>query len=145
MMESRAKLLAKVSDPRPTVSASEPEKEVNQSVCRRKQEEGVRLDALNVGDKLELATKNRTYVVENRGNGDILISGHPQYCPQPTLVKLYGSTEGWTTLRPGFIGQGMYLEFRHPELGPIRTSRIEEIRVSKHPLQSAIRPLAPTV
>ena len=132
-MESRAKLLAKVGDP--LISVSD----------RGNQEGGVRLDALNVGDKLELATKNRTYVVENHGNGDILISGHPQYCPQPTLVKLYGSTEGWTTLKPGFIGQGMYLEFHHPELGPIRTSRIKEIRLPKQPLQSAIQPLAPAV
>ena len=127
-MESQAKLLAKVSCAAPIVS---------------KQEEGVRLDALNVGDKLELATKNRTYLVENRGDDEMLICGHPKYCPQPTLVKLYGSAEGWTTIRPGFIGQGMYLEFHHPELGPIRTSRIEEIRLPKQ--QSTMQPLAPAV
>jgi hypothetical protein len=135
MMEPTAKLLAKVSCADPIISVSD----------RGKQEEGIRLDALQVGEKLELATKNRIYVVENRGNDEMLISGHPKYCPQPTLVKLYGSTEGWTTLRPGFIGQGMYLEFRHPELGPVRTSRIEEIRLPKQPPQSAKQPLAPAV
>ena len=135
MMEPRVKLLAKVSGANPMVSVSE----------RGKQEVGIRLDALQVGEKLQLATKNRIYVIENRGNDEMLISGHPKYCPQPTLVKLYGSTEGWTTLRPGFIGQGMYLEFRHPELGPVRTSRIEEIRLPKQQAQSEIQPLAPAV
>ena len=122
-MESRAKFLA----------VSGTDRESNQSVSRVKQEEGMFLDDLKVGDELQLATKNRTYLVENRGNGEILISGHPKYCPQPTLVKLYGSTTGWTTLRPGFIGRGMYLEFCHPEHGPVRTSRIEEIRLPKQP------------
>ena len=144
-MESRAKLLAKVSDASPMVSVSEPDVEVIQSISRTKQREGVCLDDLKVGDELELATKNRTYLVENRGNGDILISGHPKYCPQPTLVKLYGSTAGWTVLIPGFIGRGMYLEFRHPEHGLIRTSRIEEIRLPKQPPQSGMHPLAAAV
>src|SRR5262245_60490056 len=98
-MDSRVKLLAKVSDAGAMVEVSNPDKEVNQSISGGKQKEGVCLDDLKVGDELELATKNRTYLVENRGNGEILISGHPKYCPQPTLVKFYGSTAGWTSLR----------------------------------------------
>jgi hypothetical protein len=144
-MECRVKLLAKVSDAGAMMSVADPDAEINKSMCRAKQKEGVRLDDLKVGDELELATKNRTYLVENRGNGEILISGHPKYCPQPTLVKLYGSTAGWTAVSPGFIGRGMYLEFRHPEHGLIRTSRIEEIRVPKQPPQSGVQSLAAAV
>ena len=144
-MECRVKLLARVSDAGAMVSVANPDAEINQRMSGANQKDEVRLDELEVGEKLELATKNRTYLVENRGNGEILISGHPQYCPQPTLVKFYGSTAGWTTLNPGLIGRGMYLEFRHPEHGLIRTSRIEEIRVPKQPSRSDAEPLAPAV
>jgi len=130
-MESRAKLLAEGGGAEPMASAPELGAEVVRDACRMNERTGFSLDELNVGETFELVTKNRTYLVEYRGNGEILILGHPKYCPQPTLVRLYGSTAGWTPVKPGFIGQGMYLEFRHPEHGLIRTSRIEQIRTPK--------------
>lgn len=33
-------------------------------------------------------TQNRIYVLDDKGDGAFLISGHPKYCPVPTLVTL---------------------------------------------------------
>ena len=90
---------------------------INQNACPSEKEEGLCLDNLKVGDLLELETKNRTYVIENRGNGQILISGHPKYCPQPTPVELYGSTWGRIILKPGFIGRHMNWHFATRNMG----------------------------
>jgi len=144
-MESRAKFWAEGSDAEPMASAPELDADVDRDACRVNEGDGFSLDELKVGDTLELVTKNRTYLIENRGNSEILIFGHPKYCPQPTLVRLYGSTVGWIAVKPGFIGRGMYLEFRHPEHGLIRTSRIEQIRVPKQRLQSGSELLASAV
>jgi hypothetical protein len=144
-MESREKLLAEGSDAEPMAPAPEQDAPVNRDGCRVNERDGFSLDELKVGDSLELVTKNRTYLLENRGNGEILIFGHPKYCPQPTLVRLYGSTAGWTAVKPGFIGRGMYLEFRHPEHGLIRTSRVEQIRVPKPRVPSGSELLASAV
>jgi len=91
-------------------------------------EQGLALDDLAVGAVVEVETGHTTYRVENRGEGKILISGHPEYCPEPVLVELHGSTGGHSILKFRFIGRGMHLEFRHPTLGVIRTSRIKAIR-----------------
>ena len=118
---------------------------INQNACQSEREGGLCLDNLKVGDFLELETKTRTYFIENRGNGQILISGHPKYCPQPTPVELYGSTWGGIILKPGFIGQHMSLVFRHPQHGVIRTSRIQEIRRLSQAPQSGRQLVAATV
>src|SRR5687768_10836579 len=90
--------------------------------------EGIYLKDLSVGDLIEVETKNRSYAFENCGNGQALVSGHPEYCPEPVLVRLQGSTWGGTMLKPGYIGRGMLLEFLHPAFGVVRTSRIQRIR-----------------
>jgi hypothetical protein len=94
-------------------------------------ENGIALDDLAVGAVVEVETGHHTYRVENRGDGKILISGHPTYCPEPVLVELHGSTGGHAILKFHFIGRGMHLEFRHPELGVVRTSRIKDVRELK--------------
>src|SRR4030095_9494183 len=129
-MERSAKLSAEVRDREQDLLAPLPglNEGINQNACQSERGEGLCLDNLKVGDLLELETKNRTYFIENRGNGQILISGHPKYCPQPTLVELYGSTWGGIILKPRFIGRHMQLAFRHGQHGVIRTSRIQEIR-----------------
>jgi hypothetical protein len=91
-------------------------------------EEGLYLERLPLGERIEVKTKHNTYLIENFGQGQILISGHPEYCPHPVLVDLFGSTWGGTMLKPGFIGRDMHLEFFHPRYGPVQTSRIREIR-----------------
>ena len=63
------------------------------------------------------------------GDGAALISGHPEFCPEPVLVAIAGSTWGGSMLKLRYIGRGMHLEFCHPEYRtPIVTSRIEEVR-----------------
>ena len=129
-MGHSAKLSAEVRDRKQDLFAPLPglNEGINQNACQTEGQGGLCLDNLKVGDLLELETKSRTYFIENRGNGQILISGHPKYCPQPTPVELYGSTWGGIILKPRFIGRHMSLAFRHPQHGVIRTSRIQEIR-----------------
>jgi len=105
-------------------------------------DEGLSLKDLNIGDVIALNTKHRSYAFENRGNGQILISGHPEYCPHPVLVKLNGSTWGGSMMKVGFIGRGMLLEFRHPTHGIIRTSRIQEIRRLEYKSRTCVPDLA---
>ena len=146
-MAPNAKLSAEVRDREQDLFAPLPgvNEGINQNACPSEREEGLCLDNLRVGDLLELETKSRTYFIENRGNGQILISGHPKYCPEPTPVKLYGSTWGGVILKPGFIGRHMSLAFRHPQHGVIRTSRIQEIRRLSQAPQSGRQLVAATV
>jgi hypothetical protein len=90
-------------------------------------EEGVSLDDLAVGAVVEVVTGHHTYRLENRGGGEVLISGHPAYCPEPVLVELHGSVGDSHVIKMWFIGRGMRLEFRHPTLGLVQTSRAREI------------------
>jgi hypothetical protein len=41
----------------------------------------------------------------------VLISGHPEYCPEPVLVAIAGSTWEGSMLKRGFVGRGMHLGF----------------------------------
>ncbi len=98
------------------------------SIIASDTDEGVYLDELDSGEQLEIQTRSRCYHLFNQGDGEVLISGHPEYCPQPVQVRVHGSTWGGSMLKKGFIGQGMYLEFRHPQHSTITTSRIVDIR-----------------
>jgi hypothetical protein len=101
---------------------------VNRNIIQSEIEGGVYLDDLPQGAALDVQTQNRHYHIVNRGHGHALISGHPQFCPQPVLVRIHGSNWGGSMLKVRFIGRGMHLEFRHPEHRTIMTSRILEIR-----------------
>jgi len=90
-------------------------------------EEGVSLDDLAVGAVVEVVTGHHTYRIENRGNGEVLMSGHPVYCPEPVLVELHGSVGDGHVIKMWFIGRGMRLEFRHPKFGLVLTSHVREI------------------
>jgi len=87
----------------------------------------VDLDALPVGTVLDVDTANSHYTIENRGHGEVLISGNPDVCPEPVKVDFHGSS-GRNTLRLGVIGREMSMEFLHPKRGIVRTSRVREIR-----------------
>ncbi len=101
---------------------------INRKMIRSEIEGGVLLDELPDGAELEVETVNRCYRLQIRGRGEVLISGHPRFCPEPVLVKIHGSTWGGSILRRLFIGRGLRLEFRHPEHMTIVTSRIVDIR-----------------
>jgi len=78
---------------------------------------------------LQIHTQHHCYTMLPLGGGSALISGHPQYCPEPILVVIAGSTWGGSMLKRRFVGRGMRLEFHHPEYRtPIITSPIQEIR-----------------
>ncbi len=111
--------------------------EVNRNIIDSEIEGGVHLDDLGEGAVLEVETQNHWYTIVNRGRGEALISGHPQYCPDPVPVRIEGSTWGGSMLKVRFIGRGMRLEFRHPTYRTILTSRIVEIRAMDHPMNTS--------
>ena len=101
---------------------------VNRRIVQSEIEGGVHLGALPPGAVLEIETENRSYTIEYRGLNQALISGHPIFCPQPTLVTISGSTWGGSMIKTGYIGRGMRLEFCSPEAEPITTSIVREVR-----------------
>ena len=103
--------------------------QVNHNIVQSEIEGGVYLCDLPRQSTLEVETQNRSYTIVLFESGVALISGHPQYCPEPVMVKIEGSNWGGSMLKPSYVGRGMHLEFRHPEYEqPIITSKILEIR-----------------
>ena len=66
----------------------------NRAICKSEIDGGVTLDELPVGAVVNVETANTLYRIENRGEGEALISGHPEICPEPVLVNFHGSTWG---------------------------------------------------
>ena len=107
--------------------------EVNSNIFQSEIEGGVLLAALPPSTVLHIQTQHHRYTAVLLGGSEALISGHPEYCPEPVQVAIAGSTWGGSMLKQRYIGRGMHLEFRHPSYSvPIVTSRIEEIQ----PLQA---------
>jgi len=104
---------------------------VNRNIIQSQIEGGVHLAHLPPGTILEVETQNRAYTIDYRGSGQALISGHPVFCPKPTLVNIHGSTWGGSMLKERYIGRGMRLEFQHPDYEPITTSIIVDVREKK--------------
>jgi len=102
--------------------------------------EGIDIDALPIGARLEVETGHSRYLLENRGQGQMLISGHPLYCPEPILIDFQGSVGGPVLLKMWHIEPGMKMAFRHPELGEVRTSRVRSIRRLKPASSTEIHP-----
>lgn len=123
-MSSNTATYPELFRPHPNLS-----EEINRNIIQSEVEGGVYLSDLPQQSTLEIETQNRSYRVVNQGNGKALISGHPEFCPEPVLVRIEGSNWGGTMLKPAYVGRGMHLEFRHPAYqAPIITSRIVEIR-----------------
>ena len=102
--------------------------EVNRNIIQSEIEGGVSLEGLPPDTVLHIRTQHHFYTALLLGEGSALISGHPQYCPQPVQVIIAGSTWGGSMLKVRFIGRGMHLEFHHPAYAtPIVTSPIQEI------------------
>jgi hypothetical protein len=101
---------------------------VNHCIVQSEIEGGVHLHDVPPGTVLEIRTQNRSYTVRIEGLDKALISGHPVFCPEPTLVSIHGSTWGGSMLKERFIGRGMHLEFGHPSYQPITTSVILDVR-----------------
>jgi len=81
------------------------------------------LEGLPPDTVLQIQTQHHSYTALLLGEGVALISGHPEYCPDPVQVTIAGSTWGGSMLKVRFIGRGMRLEFHHPGYAtPIVTS-----------------------
>ncbi len=103
--------------------------EVNRNIVQSEIEGGVFLEGLPPDTVLQIQTQHHFYTAELLGEGSALISGHPQFCPEPVQVTIAGSTWGGSMLKMRYIGRGMHLEFHHPAYStPIVTSAIQEIR-----------------
>jgi hypothetical protein len=103
---------------------------VNSNIIRSEIEGGVYLKDLAPGSALAFETKNRVYKMVVLGDGAAMISGHPEFCPEPTEVQIHGSTWGGPMIRARYLGRGMHLEFEHPLHQVVVTSRILDIRAA---------------
>jgi hypothetical protein len=104
--------------------------QINGNIIRSEIEGGVYLRDLPDSSTLEVITQNRPYTLVLVRDGDAWISGHPEFCPEPVLVRIAGSNWGGSMLKAAFLGRGMHLEYRHPKYrGPIVTSTIVDIRL----------------
>ncbi len=102
--------------------------EINRDIVQSEVEGGVYLSDLPAGARLEVETANHTYRLTHTGRGRVLISGHPDYCPEPVEVVVLGSNWGGAAVKSCFIGRGMRLEFAHPRHEMVMTSTILEVR-----------------
>jgi len=101
---------------------------VNANIIRSEIEGGVHLRHLMPGSVLSIRTSNREYRIVLLNNGAALISGHPEFCPEPVEVQIQGSTWGGSMIKSKYLGRGMHMEFVHPVHRRIVTSPIVEIR-----------------
>ena len=102
---------------------------VNCNIAQSEIEGGVFLEDLLPQTVLQIHTRHRCYTAVFLGGSQALISGHPEYCPEPILVAIAGSSWGGSMLKKRFVGRGMHLEFHHPEYcTPIITSTVQEVR-----------------
>ena len=91
---------------------------------------GVDLRKLKSGTVLEVQTKNSTYTVIPQASGEMMIWGHPEYCPEPTLVTGLGSAYVTGFFRDGYLAPGMRLSF--PSEGRrVSTSRILAVNLKQ--------------
>jgi hypothetical protein len=93
--------------------------------------EYVDLANLDRGVQIDVETRNRHYRIECLGGGDIMISGHPEFCPAPVAGHLQGSSDKAGVLEPGLIGRGKYLCFLLDSQRPITTSRVVSLHLSR--------------
>ena len=101
---------------------------INRAICQSEIDGGVDVNQLLPGERLEVETHYHVYHITYEGDGEMMISGHPEFCPEPVRVHLSGSTWGTPMIKLRFIGRGMKMEFIHPTIGVIHTSRVREIR-----------------
>ena len=75
-------------------------------------DEGVALESLSPGTVLEVTTRNTRYrLTLVDAEGQAVVTGGSRF-PDPTEVRIEGSTAGGRALRVGWIGVGLRLEMR---------------------------------
>jgi hypothetical protein len=94
---------------------------------------GLSVGELDPGELLSLMTRNRRYLLTYLGERRGLLSGHPEFCREPTPVRIEGSTWGGSMIEIGFLGEGRRAEFVLPDGHTLTTSTVIEIK--RAPLQ----------
>jgi hypothetical protein len=102
--------------------------QINHNIVQSEIEGGVYLRDLQPGDKLAIQTRNRSYTLVSLGDESALISGHPEFCPEPVEVLVQGCTWGGSMIKTKFVGRGMHLEFIHPVHRTVITSQIVDVQ-----------------
>ncbi len=90
------------------------ERTLNKETEAAEKAEGIKLENIEIGEKLKITTQNTEYLLEHREDG-FYLSGHKKYCPTPRKAQINGSTWGGHAIMPGFIGVGMHMEIRSIE------------------------------
>src|SRR3954453_6022381 len=98
--------------------------------------EYVDCQSLQPGSLLDIETRNRHYLIECLGGGEVRISGHPVICPEPTPVKLQGSSDRAGVLDPRLITPGRSLQFLPPHRRPVPPSRVLKVPLCRPALPS---------
>jgi hypothetical protein len=92
--------------------------------------DGVYLRTLDTGAIINVETRSRRYRLEYLEGDRMRISGHPQWCPAPTLARLQGLRGGSEGFVEGYIGCQMRLVFeRLDDCIPVTTSEVTDVRV----------------
>jgi hypothetical protein len=93
--------------------------------------EGLQLTDLEKGSVIDIETKSRHYSVEYLGGDRVRISGHPQWCPTPVVVRLEGSLGNSGDFEPGFVGTGMHIVFQRFDDGvPVTTTEVKDLHLA---------------
>lgn len=83
------------------------------------------------GSMIDVETHSRHYRIECLGGNSILVSGHPDYCPDPVIASLQGSVDQDGYLETGSIACGMRMIILLDDTHPITTSRVLHVRVEQ--------------
>ena len=109
-------------------------------------EHNVSVGLLPRGTRLILQTANRDYLIETCGELDVLIQGHPDYCPAPILVYVRGSRRRGSAPQPGLIRRGMPVDFWDGARGiMITTSRVRRLRMLPRASASVVQRPSPVL
>ena len=90
---------------------------------------GVELKSLSPGSQVDVETRSRHYRIEALGGNSMRISGHPRFCPNPTLAELQGSADQVGRFEAGRIEPGKHLVFLLDSESPVTTSEVVSVRV----------------
>jgi hypothetical protein len=89
---------------------------------------GIDLRSINPSTVLRVQTRNNTYTVIPQVSGEMLIWGHPEFCPEPILIAGLGSAHDTGYFREGYLCPGLRLSF--PSAGRrVATSNITAIQI----------------
>src|ERR1700752_5496289 len=102
---------------------------INLAIQQSEQDGGIWLDKVESGKRIVVKTRNTVYTIDKLVSNDYLIWGHKIYCPFPMKAGIVGSTWGVSTLKIGFLGINMHMEFNTEMYSVVTTTEIKSIAV----------------